>query len=47
MSKRNQGELVSDVQRVAYYIGADIARQIESDQARTKWEVGWRVVDGK
>ena len=29
----NQGELVSDVQRVAYYIGADVALQAESEQA--------------
>ena len=29
----NQEELVSDVQRIAYYIGADIARQLESEQA--------------
>ena len=28
----NQNEFVSDVQRIAYYIGEDIARQIESDQ---------------
>jgi prepilin-type N-terminal cleavage/methylation domain-containing protein len=28
----NQNEFVSDVQRIAYYIGEDTARQIESDQ---------------
>ena len=28
----NQEEFVSDVQRIAYYIGADIARQIESER---------------
>ena len=28
----NQEELISDVQRIAYYIGADIARQLESEQ---------------
>ena len=28
----NQAELISDVQRIAYYIGADIARQLESEQ---------------
>lgn len=29
----NQGEFVSDVQRIAYYIGSDIAQQIEDEQA--------------
>ena len=28
----NQEELVSDVQRIAYYIGEDIARQLENEQ---------------
>ena len=28
----NQEEFVSDVQRIAYYIGSDIARQLESEQ---------------
>ena len=35
----NQEELVSDVQRIAYYIGADIARQLESEQ-EDRTEVG-------
>ena len=29
----NQDEFVSDVQRIAYYIGSDIAQQIEAEQA--------------
>ena len=35
----NQAEFVSDVQRIAYYIGPDIARQLDSEQA-DEMEVG-------
>ena len=43
--EENPGELVSDVQRIAYYIGADVARQLESEQA-DEIEVGGELLVG-
>ena len=39
----NQDEFVSDIQRIAYYIGADIAGQLENQQAN-EMEVGGQLL---
>ena len=41
----NLDELVSDVQRIAYYIGADIARQLEGNQ-ETEMEMSGELLTG-